>query len=117
MGRHLPGNLYERARVEINHRIQSAWYKYSLHARILTNQNISVKLRLKLFDAVVTPSILFGLAAIPMHQMALEKIAVTQRKMIRKIVGWVRVANEPWETTMRRMNQRMERALQQLDVQ
>lgn len=117
LGRHLPGNIYERARVEVGHRIQSAWYKYRLYARTMTNRNISVKLRLKLFDAVVTPSMLFGLAAIPIHQTALNKIVVTQRKMIRKIVGWVRVANEPWETTMRRMKQRTERALQQFDIQ
>ena len=33
--------------------------------------------------------------------------------MLRKIVGWVRLPNELWETTMRRMTDRVTNALQQ----
>ena len=31
--------------------------------------------------------------------------------MLRKIVGWVRIQNEPWDVTMRRMKLRVDRAL------
>ena len=40
----------------------------------------------------------------------LHKLDVVQRRMLRSIVGWVRIPDEPWENTMRRMNQRMEHA-------
>ena len=37
----------------------------------------------------------------------LDRLGSVQRKMLRSIVGWVRVDGEEWETTMRRMKQRM----------
>ena len=48
---------------------------------------------------------------LPLNQRNFHRIGVVQRKMLRSIVGWVRVADEPWEDTMRRMRQRLERAM------
>jgi len=87
LGRLLCGNLSDRAATEIKNRLQNSWYKFSQYSRTLTNRNISIKLRLKLFDSVITPSILFGLAALPVTQAHLDKVDATQRKMIRKC--WV----------------------------
>ena len=53
---------------------------------------------------------MFGLASLPLTQRFLHKLDVVQRRMLRSIVGWVRIPDEPWENTMRRMNQRMEHA-------
>ena len=36
--------------------------------------------------------------------------------MLRKIAGWIRIRDEPWEYTMRRMRNRVENALQQYAV-
>lgn len=116
LGRSMAGNLFNRTAVKIKHRLQAGWYKFSRHSKTLTNRNISIKLRLKLFDSVVTPTILFGLTALPLHQSHLDKINVTQRKMLRKIAGWVRLPNEPWETTMKRMTDRVTNALQQWPI-
>ena len=41
---------------------------------------------------------------------------MVQRKMLRKIVGWIRVKDEPWDTTMRRMKVRVMRGLHQRQV-
>ena len=35
---------------------------------------------------------------------------ITQREMLRRIVGWRRTANEDWYSTMARMQSRMEAA-------
>ena len=35
--------------------------KFHRHRRELVNKHVSIKLRMKFFDAVVTPTILFGL--------------------------------------------------------
>ena len=110
LGRHLPGDLLQRSHTEIGHRIQSAWCKFGKHVRVLMNKNISIKLRLKLFDAVVSPCVLFGLGTLPLYVDALTKLEATQRKMLRRIVGWVRDSEEPWASTMSRMKQRMETA-------
>ena len=87
LGRLLCGDLSDRAATEIKNRLQNSLYKFSQHSRTLTNRNLSIKLRLKLFDSVITPSILFGLAALPVTQAHLDKVDVTQRKMIRKMLG------------------------------
>ena len=45
-----------------------------------------------------------------------NKIDITQRKMLRRIVGWVRIPNELWATTMHRMNGRLQNAMRQHPV-
>ena len=42
--------------------------------------------------------------------MHLQKLDTTQRKMLRSMVGWIRVDGEDWADTMRRMNTRVEYA-------
>lgn len=116
LGRNLPGECVFRRSVEVKHRIQCAWYKFGQYKHILTNGKVSIQLRLRLFDAVVTPTILYGLAVLPLSTILLEDIEIVQRKMLRKIVGWVRLPEETWEVTMRRMKFRVNRALQQRPV-
>ena len=111
LGRHLSGDLKNRGIVECKHRIQVAWYNFHKHQKVLTNGNISMKLRLKLFEATVTPCLLFGMSVLPIYQSMMDKIDATRRKMLRKIVGWVRVDDEDWSITMSRMSERVKRAL------
>ena len=54
---------------------------------------------------------LFGMSVLPMYQTMMDKIDVVRRKMLRRIVGWVRIPNEEWCFTMSRMNERVKRAL------
>ena len=73
---------------------------------------MSLKLRLKFLNAVVTPAMLFSLHTLAPTKVQLENINVLQRKMLRSIVGWVRVNGEDWSDTMRRMNHRVSVALE-----
>ena len=63
--------------------------------------------RLKFFNICVTPSLLFGLSVLPLSHTQLKEMDALQRKMLRRIVGWRRIADEPWRLTMTRMNQRL----------
>ena len=110
LGRHLPGILENRGAVEINHRIQVAWMKYGQFSKILGNRKVSIKLRLKLFDVIVSPVLLFGLSILPLCQSHLEKIDVVERKMLREIMGWVRLRTDDWEITMQKMLLRLKSA-------
>ena len=43
----------------------------------------------------------------------MEKLNVVQRKMMRKIVGWVRLPEKPWENTMHWITTRVDNAVEQ----
>ena len=64
-------------------------------------KHISLVLRLKLFDAMVSPAMLFGLANLPLTKGCLQKLGVVQTRMLRSIVGWVRIHDDlTWRDIM-----------------
>ena len=71
-GKYLSGNLDNRVHTEVQHRIKVAWMKFCQHSKTLCNKNIFIKLRLKLFDSTVSPSLLFGLAILPLQQSSID---------------------------------------------
>ena len=70
-----------------------------------------MKLKLKYFQAYVTPCALYGLGALTLGKVSLERMAIVQRKILRLIVGWNRLEDEPWKTTMQRMKIKVSNAL------
>ena len=106
LGRYLSGAFENRSIIEVAHRLQCGWQKFGHYSSTLLNKNVSMKLRLKLFDSVVSPSLLFGLHVLPLSKNSMDKIMVCQRKMLRKIVGWTRHPNDTWETVLRNMKRR-----------
>ena len=112
LGKLLCLDATSRLDTAFNHRLGVAWGKFNSLRRWLVNRHIPMKLRLKLFESTVQPTALFGLVALPLGSRNLERLAATQRKMLRNIVGWVRHAEDDWHATMSRMKQKMERAEQ-----
>ena len=98
-----------RIGTELDNRFKAAWGKFHQNSRWLTNRHISLRHRLRFLDAVVRPTLLFGLHVLPLSQQTLRRIAALQRKMMRKVVGWVRHSDEDWTCTMSRMKMRIER--------
>ena len=117
LGRHLSFSYKQRACMEIKHRIAAAWYQFHKKAHIFKNKDLSVKKKLKLFDAYVTPSALYGLSAIALNKSSLNGMGSIQRKILRYIVGWTRIPEEPWDVTMRRMKHKVNRALRDTPIQ
>ena len=83
----------------------SPWISLHCSGRIVINISLAV------VRAVVTPTILFGLATLPMTQTQVVRLDALQRRMLRSIVGWVRVEGEDWRLTMSRMRDRIKAAL------
>ena len=83
-----------RAQIEVAHRLRLGWASFHKHRKALTNRDVSLRLRLRLFHSVVFPVVLFGLSCISLIDGLLSKIDVVQRRMLRYIVGWVRVLDE-----------------------
>ena len=96
-----------RSTFELQHRIKVAWHAFHKYRRWLLNRNIPIQLRLRLFSSVVTPSALFPTSVLSLTRTQLDRLGSVQRKMLRNIFGWVRIYGGEWETTMRRMKQRM----------
>ena len=108
LGRNLTANFLARRDIEFAHRLQVAWNKFQKYKHVLLNKHISLVLRLKFFDAVVSPAMLFGLATLPLTKVCLQKLGVVQRRMLRSIVGWVRIHDDQnWRDIMLQMNHRM----------
>ena len=112
LGRLITLNPAMRVTVELKNRINAGWHKFHEHRQWLCNHHVHIGLRLRLFDAVVTPSILFGGAVLPLSENDLKRLNIVQRRMLRSMIGWRRFTDEPWEETMRRMKRRMADALQ-----
>ncbi|CAK0906421.1 unnamed protein product [Prorocentrum cordatum] len=74
------------------------------------DRHVNVKLRLELINATVTPSLVYGLETCALDQKQLDHLDITQRKMLRRIVGRVFDDCDSWEDAGRRMKQRLESA-------
>ena len=88
LGRLFPGELRNRGKRALEDRVRIAWGKFSTLRTTLVNRNISMKSRLRLFDAVITPTILYGLETAPLTQANFNRLDAVQRRMLRYVVGW-----------------------------
>ena len=98
------------------HGLKCAWSKLHLFRKVLSNKHVNVCLRLRFFDAVVTPSAVYGLSTAPLTAAALERLAVAQRKMFRLMVGYVKAPEDLWADMNRRLSAKIGRALERFPV-
>ena len=112
LGRLFCGDLTKRGETNLCHRLQCGWMKYSQLRQTLQNKNIPIRLRFKLFDATVTPTVLYSLSSTPLTSGQVGRLDACQRKMVRKIVGWTRLNDEDWSVTGSRMKAKLEAAMQ-----
>ena len=94
LGRRLPRNFRCRAQTELSHRSQAAWATFHERKHILTDRQISISKRLKLFDAVISSTILFGLADLAITAKQRQPLMILQRRIFRFMVGKIRHNDE-----------------------
>ena len=116
LGRCLTGDLRDRGRSAVDHRISCAWGKFKSLQKTFVNKHVDIGLRLRLFDAVVAPTAIYSLSTVPTTEYLLDRLDVTQRKMLRSIVGWLHAAGDTWEQHGHRMKLRLARALERHPV-
>ena len=116
LGRKLCLSQTLRAHADVGNRLGLAWAKFRANQHILCNKHVPVKLRLKFFNSTISPTALFGSSSLSIGTELRGLYGRTERKMMRSIVGWVRLNDESWETTMSRMKRRVEAASQQFPV-
>ena len=71
---------------EIRNRIRAAWATFHKYRQDLTSKNFMLKHRLRLFDAVITPTICFASGTWTPTKEHERMIQSTQRKMLRLII-------------------------------
>ena len=72
--------------VELANRMRKAWSAFASHKHELTSIYYPLKDRIKLFNSVVTPSMLYGNEVWPMTKDTEMKITRVQRRMLRQMV-------------------------------
>lgn len=87
---------------ELNHRIAAGWCAFAKLKFILCSKSYELRLRIKLFESVVTPSVLYGCAAWTMTMEAEQMLKSTRRRMLRWMTGVSRTTDEDWVTYVRR---------------
>ena len=71
---------------ELRNRISKGWAKFMSLKRQLCCKRYPLHARIKLFNATVTPSVLYACGAWSMTTSRKQELRVAQRKMLRRIV-------------------------------
>ena len=111
LGVSIPGDVTARGSTNVRYRVECVWHKFCKIKTALTDRHVHIKLRLKLFSAVITPCILYSLITTPMLASDYEKIEVVQRKMLRRIIGFSKLNEETWESAFKRNNEKLARVM------
>ena len=111
---------------EIENRIACAWKRFMTLRDELTSKRYSLNKRMKLFDATVTATMLYGSAAWTLTKELESKIRRTQRKMLRMMMmrsgrrvverSEAGVTLEPWVDWIRRVTHAAEEHMRKLNV-
>ena len=106
LGRQLTFREYHD--VEINHRISRGWAAFGKFKTELCNRHYLLQSIFKLFDAVVSSTVLYGSGAWTLTAAREQKLNATMRKMLRKIVAVSRIEEESYVDWIVRATRRAE---------
>ena len=103
--------------VELNHRIAAGWAAFHIHKGELCNRSYRVTDRIKLFNAVVTPVILYGAAAWAMTALMEKHLYTVWRRMLRYVFCIHRRSEQLWIDFLKRGAQQVEDLASELCVE
>ena len=81
---------------EMNHRLAAGWAAFVKYKGALCNRGIPLSDRVSLFEAVVTPCVLYACGTWVLTADLVRKLRSTQRKMFRRMVRIGRRSEESW---------------------
>ena len=100
LGRKLAINHYHAT--ELSNRIASGWAAFFKFKAALCDRQLPSKDRVKLFEATVTPCVLYGCATWTMTRSMETRLRSTKRRMLRRMVRTTRRQDETWPEFVRR---------------
>ena len=81
---------------EFNNRLAMGWAALFKFKGALCNRQLSLKHRMALFEATVTPSVLYACGTWTVTAEMLNKLRGTQRRMLQWMIRTARRTDEPW---------------------
>ena len=72
---------------ELTNRINNAWRKFGCHKQELTSKCYPLRQRLRLFEATVSATALYGSSAWTLTKQQEDRLRKSQRQMLRKVLG------------------------------
>ena len=99
---------------DMNYRLQNASRAFQANRWILCDKNVSIALRLKFFDAMVTSVVCFAAGHRKVYVGELRKLDVHCRKLLRRMIGPPPDANwnGPWHEILHEWHIRIEQQLE-----
>ena len=79
---------------ELRHRTRRAWAKFAIFKEELVDKDVPLRLRLKLFHTVVSPTMLYGCSSWVLTKAKMDNVNATQMKMTRTILGSKRTIDQ-----------------------
>ena len=73
--------------MELQNRIARGWAKFGVYKSELTDKRYPLKQRLRLFESIITPTVLYGSGSWAMTVERERVLQSAQRRMMRKILG------------------------------
>ena len=90
---------------EVDNRISSGWGAFFKSKGALCNRNVLLKDRLRLFEAVVAPCVLYACGTWAVSADSTRKLRSAQRRMLRWMVGTPKQPQEDWVDFLKRSTQ------------
>ena len=87
LGRAFVGDLSNKSKSAVDHRLGCAWMKYKTYQHVLENKDVSLNLRLKLFKSIISPTVCYSLDTCPLTENLKNRLDITQRVMLRRMIG------------------------------
>ena len=112
LGRMFSGNVRDRGRIAVEHRICCGWMKFKALQHIFQDKHIPVKLRLKLFDAAISSTVLYSLESCPITESIQSRLDVVQRTMLRRLISWISFTEVIWESIGHKTEMKLQKCLE-----
>ena len=93
---------------EFSNRVNAAWRCFAKFKDILCSRSYPLQSRLKLFNAVVTPTALYACECWTMTSSLCNRLRTAWRKMVRKIFRVTRGELESWVDYIKRATEHVE---------
>ena len=100
--------MFKCQEAEFNNRLACAWASFHEHKSELCGKHYHLKDRMKLFEAVVSTTLLYACCAWGLTKKMDRNLNVARRRMLRYVFRIYRQTNETWVEYMQRSAQRVD---------